>query len=245
MDFQLTDEQLMLQDSAQKFVERSYPFEKRRELADSALGFGAENWRSFAELGWLALPFAEDSGGLGGGNADMMVLQEVLGQALVTEPIIPNVVLCGGLIERLDGVESVWGEEEKRANGLDHERSGELIAVAQADRWFSYYYWLDDRVAPDFARTVDIHRKPGYDPVELFFDPALTAPKLKAAWIWAPWVSRTTLGRPVVPPVWNRAQTASGSCAGVKSRSRARIPEMAWSSASIPSPIPAPPPITG
>ena len=90
-----------------------------------------------------------------------------------------------GLIERLDGVEAVWGEEEKRANGLDHERSGELVAVAKADRWFSYYYWLDDRVAPDFARTVDIHRKPGYDPVELFFDPALTAPKLKAAWIVA------------------------------------------------------------
>ena len=86
------------------------------------------------------------------------------------------------LIEGLDGVEAVWGEAEKAANGLDHPRSGELVAVAKADRWFSYYYWLDDRVAPDFARTVDIHRKPGYDPVELFFDPALTAPKLQAAW---------------------------------------------------------------
>lgn len=86
------------------------------------------------------------------------------------------------LIEGLDGVEAVWGEAEKAANGLDHPRSGELVAVAKADRWFSYYYWLDDKVAPDFARTVDIHRKPGYDPVELFFDPALTAPKLQAAW---------------------------------------------------------------
>lgn len=86
------------------------------------------------------------------------------------------------LIEALDGVEAVWGEAEKAANGLDHPRSGELVAVAKADRWFSYYYWLDDKVAPDFARTVDIHRKPGYDPVELFFDPALTAPKLQAAW---------------------------------------------------------------
>jgi hypothetical protein len=51
---------------------------------------------------------------------------------------------------------------------LDHARSGELIALAQADSWFAYYYWLDDDRAPDFARTVDIHRKPGYDPCELF-----------------------------------------------------------------------------
>lgn len=50
------------------------------------------------------------------------------------------------------------------------------------DRWFTYYYWLDDQVAPDFARTVDIHRKPGYDPVELFLDPALRAPELKVGW---------------------------------------------------------------
>jgi hypothetical protein len=66
--------------------------------------------------------------------------------------------------------------------GLDHERSGELVAISKADRWFSYYYWLDDRLAPDFARTVDIHRKPGYDPVELFFDPEIAAPKLASAW---------------------------------------------------------------
>jgi predicted AlkP superfamily pyrophosphatase or phosphodiesterase len=86
------------------------------------------------------------------------------------------------LIEGLDGVEAVWGEEEKRANGLDHPRSGELVAIARADRWFSYYWWLDEDRAPDYARTVDIHRKPGYDPVELFFDPAIRNPKLAAAW---------------------------------------------------------------
>ena len=84
------------------------------------------------------------------------------------------------LIEGLDGVESVWEEAGKRANGLDHPRSGELVAMAKADRWFSYYYWLDPEKAPDFAPTVDIHRKPGYDPVELFLDPALRWPKLQA-----------------------------------------------------------------
>lgn len=86
------------------------------------------------------------------------------------------------LIEGLEGVEAVWGEDEKRANGLDHERSGELVAIAEPDRWFSYYWWLDEGRAPDYAPTVDIHRKPGYDPVELFIDPAIRHPKLAAAW---------------------------------------------------------------
>ena len=83
------------------------------------------------------------------------------------------------LLEGVEGVDAVLGEEGKRAQDLDHPRSGELVAISTADRWFSYYYWLDDERAPDFARTVDIHRKPGYDPVELFLDPALRAPKLK------------------------------------------------------------------
>lgn len=86
------------------------------------------------------------------------------------------------LVESLDGVDAVWDEAGKRANGLDHPRSGELVAIAAADRWFSYYYWLDDARAPDFARTVDIHRKPGYDPVELFIDPKLRFPQLTTGW---------------------------------------------------------------
>ena len=86
------------------------------------------------------------------------------------------------LIEGLDGVETVLDADGKRAHGLDHPRSGELVAISKADRWFSYYYWLDDARAPDFARTVDIHRKPGYDPVELFIDPEITAPMLSVGW---------------------------------------------------------------
>ena len=86
------------------------------------------------------------------------------------------------LIERLDGVEMVLDEDGKRAHGLAHGRSGELVAVAKSDRWFSYYFWLDDAKAPDYARTVDIHRKPGYDPVELFFDPQYKYPQLAAGW---------------------------------------------------------------
>ncbi len=86
------------------------------------------------------------------------------------------------LLEGLGGVEAVWGEAEKQAHGLDHPRSGELVAIAAPGRWFSYYWWLDDERAPDYARTVDIHRKPGYDPVELFFDPELRSPQLSSAW---------------------------------------------------------------
>jgi predicted AlkP superfamily pyrophosphatase or phosphodiesterase len=83
------------------------------------------------------------------------------------------------LVEGLDGVAEVLDDEGKRRHGIDHERAGELVAIAVPGAWFTYYYWLDDRRAPDFARTVDIHRKPGYDPVELFIDPALKLPKLK------------------------------------------------------------------
>ena len=87
-----------------------------------------------------------------------------------------------GLLEGVAGIEHVLDAETKAAFGLDHPRSGELVAVAARDRWFTYYYWLDDDRAPDFARTVDIHRKPGYDPAELFLDPAIRSPGLAIAW---------------------------------------------------------------
>ncbi|MGQ0612237.1 MAG: alkaline phosphatase family protein [Planctomycetaceae bacterium] len=84
------------------------------------------------------------------------------------------------VLERLDGLDRLL---DKRAAGLDHERSGELVALAAPGCWFAYPYWLDDSKAPDFARTVDIHRKPGYDPCELFLDPG--ASKLSMAWTLA------------------------------------------------------------
>jgi predicted AlkP superfamily pyrophosphatase or phosphodiesterase len=76
--------------------------------------------------------------------------------------------LCGSL----PGVAEVLDRAGRSAYGLDHARSGELVLVADPDAWFTYYYWLDAVAAPDFARLVEIHRKPGYDPAELFFDPA-------------------------------------------------------------------------
>jgi predicted AlkP superfamily pyrophosphatase or phosphodiesterase len=75
------------------------------------------------------------------------------------------------LLESIRGIELVLDEEGKQQFHIHHDRAGELVVVADKDSWFTYYYWLDDTKAPDYARCVDIHRKPGYDPVEMFADP--------------------------------------------------------------------------
>jgi predicted AlkP superfamily pyrophosphatase or phosphodiesterase len=84
-----------------------------------------------------------------------------------------------GLLQRLDGVDRVLTGEQRAEVGLNHPRAGEVVALAQPDAWFAYPFWLDDHLAPDYARTVNIHAKPGYDPCELFFDPRLTRPKVR------------------------------------------------------------------
>jgi predicted AlkP superfamily pyrophosphatase or phosphodiesterase len=85
------------------------------------------------------------------------------------------------LLEGIDGIDSVLADDALREADLAHARSGELVAVAAPGAWFTYYYWLDDERAPDFARTVEIHRKPGYDPAELFLDPDDRLVKARAA----------------------------------------------------------------
>jgi predicted AlkP superfamily pyrophosphatase or phosphodiesterase len=86
------------------------------------------------------------------------------------------------ILENTKGIALVLDEEGKKDYNLDHERSGDLVVMADAESWFTYYYWLDDAKAPDFARCVDIHKKPGYDPVELFMDPKNPFIKLRAAY---------------------------------------------------------------
>jgi hypothetical protein len=71
--------------------------------------------------------------------------------------------------------------DERAEIGLRHERAGELVVLSERDAWFAYPFWHDDRLAPDYARAVAIHHKPGYDPCELFFDPKLRFPKLRVA----------------------------------------------------------------
>lgn len=86
------------------------------------------------------------------------------------------------VLERLPGVAEILDRPAQAGWGLDHERAGELVVLSAPDAWFTYYYWHDDHRAPDFARTVDIHKKPGYDPAELFIDPGIRWPKLAVGW---------------------------------------------------------------
>jgi predicted AlkP superfamily pyrophosphatase or phosphodiesterase len=136
--------------------------------------------RLFRERGWLTVRDELGTELLDAGAsrvfavADHQVAHIYLNDSSLEGPV-------RALLEATPGVAEVLGTAEKSAAGIAHPRAGNLIAVAAANAWFSYYYWLDDRRAPDFARTVDIHRKPGYDPVELFLDPKIAAPKLKIA----------------------------------------------------------------
>jgi predicted AlkP superfamily pyrophosphatase or phosphodiesterase len=84
------------------------------------------------------------------------------------------------VVAGLPGVARVLSGQERAQLDLLHPRAGDLVALAEPDAWFAYPFWLDDEQAPDYARTVDIHRKPGYDPCELFFDPRLRWPKARA-----------------------------------------------------------------
>jgi predicted AlkP superfamily pyrophosphatase or phosphodiesterase len=98
------------------------------------------------------------------------------------------------VLENIEGIDKVvYGSEQKNRLNIDHERSGEIIAISDRDKWFSYYWWYDAEKAPNFARTVDIHRKPGYDPVELFADPKTNSIPL------SPPLIKGSHGRPADP----------------------------------------------
>ncbi len=98
MDFSFTEEQTLLRNSVQKFVQNGYDFDKRRAIAKSETGWKRENWKQFAELGLLGAPFAEDFGGLGGGPVETMIIMEEFGRGLVIEPYLGTVVLAGGFL---------------------------------------------------------------------------------------------------------------------------------------------------
>jgi alkylation response protein AidB-like acyl-CoA dehydrogenase len=98
VDFRFTDEQLALQETLRRFIARDYDFERRRALARSELGYSAEAWAQYADLGLLALPLPEEYGGLGGSGVDVMAVMEQVGEGLLLEPYLSTVVLCGGII---------------------------------------------------------------------------------------------------------------------------------------------------
>lgn len=118
MDFALTDIQEMLKDSASKFINNAYDFDVRQKLSESEAGYSEEHWQLFAELGWLALPFEEQYGGLDGTAVELMVLMETLGKGLLLEPYLTTVVLGGNLIQRL-------GNESQKSEWLTAIAGGE------------------------------------------------------------------------------------------------------------------------
>jgi predicted AlkP superfamily pyrophosphatase or phosphodiesterase len=137
--------------------------------------------RLFRQQGWLAIKDELGRELLDCGACRVFaVADHQVAHIYLNDPSLEDPVRR--LLEKQDGVVEVWGAAEKRAGGLEHPRAGDLVAVAGERAWFTYYYWLDDRRAPDFARTVDIHRKPGYDPVELFLDPETPLMQARIAW---------------------------------------------------------------
>ena len=112
-----------------------------------------------------------------GASAAFAVADHQIAHVYVNDPARLDEVRS--LVAGTAGVAEVLDDAGKRERHLDHPRSGDLVALAEPDAWFTYYYWLDDERAPDYARTVEIHRKPGFDPVELFIDPKLRLPRAK------------------------------------------------------------------
>jgi alkylation response protein AidB-like acyl-CoA dehydrogenase len=98
VDFAFNDVQQMLADSVEKFVSNDYDFETRQKSAASETGYDPETWKTFAELGWTAVPFSEADGGFDGGAVELMILMQQFGRGLVVEPYLANVVLAGGIL---------------------------------------------------------------------------------------------------------------------------------------------------
>ncbi len=103
MNFELSDEQKLIGESVERFIQDNYELETRRKLAEQDPGFSKDYWSQMAELGWLALPFAEEHGGFGGNQIDTMVVMEQFGKGLVLEPYLASVVMGGGAVKRAGG----------------------------------------------------------------------------------------------------------------------------------------------
>jgi predicted AlkP superfamily pyrophosphatase or phosphodiesterase len=132
--------------------------------------------RLFRQKGWLQIKEELGRETLdAGGSKVFAVADHQMAHVYVNDRSLLRQV--GSLLEETEGIDEVRTAGEMWGSGVGAERAGDLVAISAADAWFTYYYWNDDAKAPDFARCVDIHRKPGYDPVELFIDPAIANPK--------------------------------------------------------------------
>jgi alkylation response protein AidB-like acyl-CoA dehydrogenase len=122
MDLTVSEEQSMLADSIEKFIENDYDFETRQKIAASELGFSQDLWQTYAELGWTAVPFDEVDGGLGGGPVETMLMMEQFGRGLLVEPFLANIILAGGVLRRL-------ASSEQKAQWLAGIIAGETHAA--------------------------------------------------------------------------------------------------------------------
>jgi alkylation response protein AidB-like acyl-CoA dehydrogenase len=133
MDFTVSEEQSMLADSVAKFIENDYDFESRQKFAGSDLGYSQELWQTYAELGWTAVPFDEDDGGLGGGPIELMLMMEQFGRGLLVEPFLANIVLAGGVLRRL----ATGEQKETWLSGIISGESHAALAFAEPQARFN------------------------------------------------------------------------------------------------------------
>jgi len=127
MDFTFNEEQSLIQDQVDQFIQKEYDWETRQSLSNSDLGFGQENWRKFAELGWLGISVSEDSGGFGGSAIESMLIMEAFGKGLVVEPFLETMIMSGGII---DG----HGSVEQKSVLLEPAIAGDMqLALAYAE----------------------------------------------------------------------------------------------------------------
>jgi len=137
--------------------------------------------RIFREKGWLAV--REESGREmldAGASKAFVVADHQIGHVYINDERIRDEVKY--LLESVEGVAKVLDKNGKKEYKIDHKRAGDLVLIAEDHSWFTYYYWFDDKRGPDFARSVEIHKKPGYDPAEMFFDQSNPFIKLRAAY---------------------------------------------------------------
>jgi pimeloyl-CoA dehydrogenase small subunit len=145
VDFDLTEEQGLLRDSVMKLLADSYSFEQRKAMRAQPRGYDADHWRRLADLGLLAMPFAESDDGLGGGPVEVMLVMEAFGRRLVLEPYLATVVLAGGCLRYA-------ASDEQRKSWLPHLISGQTTyAFAHVERDARY----------DLAHVTTLARRDG------------------------------------------------------------------------------------
>ena len=127
MDFTFNEEQTMIQDQVEQFIQKEYDWETRQELSNSDLGFGIHNWKTFAELGWLGIAVSEKNGGFGGSSIETMLIMEEFGKGLVVEPFLETIVMSAGILDK-------HGTDEQKNEIISSVINGEMhLALAYAE----------------------------------------------------------------------------------------------------------------